>query len=317
MSQALAFAVLAGVLSGGLALLPLIGPLAFFLAYLAPLPLLFVGLTMGVPAVIVASVSAGLVATVLVGFLPALVLAATFAAPSWFIVRQALLSQQDDGKTVWFPPGLLLAQLTIVALVGVVLAFILFLGQPGGLVGAIESVLANMIAAINDAAEQPGLDPSVMQPLVTVLEIWKDQASILPAQAAVSWLVMLVLNAILAQAIAVRTSWNRRPSPAISELELPLWLWPPMGLALFLAVVGGEGLGALGSSSLIVLVTPFGFLGLAVIHKWADRWSNRQIGLIGVYIAIIVLNFLLHLPILPIIVAVGLVETWARLRRYI
>ncbi|MDH3663516.1 MAG: DUF2232 domain-containing protein, partial [Alphaproteobacteria bacterium] len=74
--------------------------------------------------------------------------------------------------------------------------------------------------------------------------------------------------------------------------------------------MGPTGLG-LGRSALIVLVVPFGFLGLAVIHKFANRWPYRQIGLTAVYIGIIVFNW----PILAV-VALGLVEDWAHLRRY-
>ncbi|MGI9437843.1 MAG: DUF2232 domain-containing protein [Geminicoccaceae bacterium] len=317
MSQALAFAVLAGILSGGLIMLPLIGPLAFFLAYLAPLPLLLVGLTMGGPAAMIAAVAAGLVVALIIGLLPALVISVTLAAPSWFIVRQALLSRQDNGSIVWFPAGLLLSQLTALALFGVALAFILFLGQEGGLVGALETGLVDMIKMVGEAADHPSIDPAAVQPLMIVLEAWKDQASIIPAQAAASWLVMMVLNTVIAQAIAVRVGWNRRPSPVFSELELPLWLWPLMAAALFLTLIGGTGLSALGSSALIVLVTPFAFLGLAVIHKLADRWPRRRMGLVTVYVAIVVFNFAFQWPILPIIVAVGLVENWAHLRRYL
>ena len=50
-----------------------------------------------------------------------------------------------------------------------------------------------------------------------------------PGLMATSWLVMVVLNAVLAQALAVRLGWNRRPSPDLTRLELPSWLWPAIG----------------------------------------------------------------------------------------
>ena len=133
----------------------------------------------------------------------------------------------------------------------------------------------------------------------------------LPAVVATSWLVMVILNGVLAQAIAVRFGWNRRPSPEFSVLELPFWLWPLMGLAAFLALVGNGDLDALGRSVLMVLAVPFAFQGLAVIHKFANRWSHRQLGLAAVYAGIVVFNW----PILAV-VALGLVEDWMHLRRH-
>jgi hypothetical protein len=133
----------------------------------------------------------------------------------------------------------------------------------------------------------------------------------IPAAIASSWLIMTALNATLAQAMAVRMGWNRRPSPRFPELDLPLWLWPLVGVAAVLAILGGEGLGVLGRVLLIVLVTPFAFLGLAVIHKFANRWSHRRLGLAAIYAGIVVFNW----PILAV-VALGLVEDWAHLRRY-
>ena len=116
---------------------------------------------------------------------------------------------------------------------------------------------------------------------------------------------------MIAQAIAVKAGWNRRPSPNWAELELPFWLWPVIGVAVVLAVLGPGDVGLFARSALIVLITPFGFLGLAVIHKFATRWPYRQIGLAAVYIGIIVFNW----PILAVI-ALGLVEDWAHLRRH-
>ena len=302
MSQALALAVLAGIISGGLALLPLTGSIGLvFLGYFVQLPLMLAGLTMGFMATIIAVASAALISVVMVGPAAALIFFIAFALPCLVVIRQALLSRVENGTTVWYPPGLILALLTAIATFGVVLGFAAFMGQPGGLLGVIDRSLTEAIQDLTAAAGQslPDLEPLRAR-------LW-----MIPAVVASSWLIMTVMNAIIAQAIAVRIGWNRRPSPSFSSLELPIWLWPMMGVAAFLALLGGDGLGVLGRSALIVLATPFAFLGLAVIHKFANRWSHRQLGLAAVYAGIIVFNW----PIL-IVVALGLVEDWAQLRRY-
>jgi hypothetical protein len=256
---------------------------------------------MGLAAAIVAVLSAALINAFIAGPLAALIFLIAFAAPALIIVRQALLSRSEGGNTIWYPPGLILALLTAIATGALVLGFLAFAGQPGGLLGVIDRSLTEAIRGLTEAAGQSVPDLSPLR-----ARLW-----MIPAAVASSWLIMAVLNAVLAQAIAVRIGWNRRPSPSFSTLELPVWLWPLMGGAALLALVGGGDFGSLGRSALIVLATPFAFLGLAVIHKFANRWSHRQLGLTAIYAGIIVFNW----PILAV-VALGLVEDWAHLRRY-
>ncbi len=302
MSQALALAVLAGIISGALGLAPISGSIALVLvSYFVLLPMMLAGLTLGLAAALVAAVSAILLNGVIAGILPALIFAAAFALPALLVVRQALLSRQDQAEgLIWYPPGLILAQLTVLAVLLLVLAFFAFMGRPDGLMGVIEAVLVDAIQQISEAAGQPAPDVDAI----------RSSAVFVPALVACSWLIMAAVNGALAQAIAVRSGWNQRPSPKLADLELPSWLWPLIGIAGLLSLLGSTGIGLLGRSALIVLIVPFGFLGLAVIHKFANRWSYRQFGLAAVYAGIIVLNW----PILAVIL-LGLVEDWAHLRR--
>ncbi|MGH1479648.1 MAG: DUF2232 domain-containing protein [Geminicoccales bacterium] len=305
MSQALALAVLAGLVSAGLALLPLSGSVGLiFFGYFVQLPLMLAGLTMGFAACLVAIVTALLINALIGGPSVAAIYAVAFALPSIIVVRQALLSRSDNGTTEWYPPGFVLAWLTVAAALGVVAAFAMFMGRDGGLLGLIDQSLTEAISQLSSGDGQAVPVPD--------LSAIRDRIWMIPAAVASSWLIMAVLNGIIAQSLAVRSGWNRRPSPNFSSLDLPVWLWPLMGIAAMLALVGGSGdLGSLGRTALIVLVTPFAFLGLAVIHKFANRWSHRQLGLAAIYAGIVVFNW----PILAV-VALGLVEDWAHLRRY-
>ena len=133
---------------------------------------------------------------------------------------------------------------------------------------------------------------------------------LLPGLMAASWLVMVVVNGVLAQALAVRLGWNRRPTPALSELELPGWLWPTIGIAGLLAVTGDGGPGFLGRALLIVLVVPYVFLGLAVVHAAVRRWAHRRVALAVCYGGIMLLGW----PIL-VVLLLGFVEDWAHVRQ--
>jgi hypothetical protein len=300
MPQTLGFAVLAGVVSAALFLCLLTGvPGMVLFAYFVQLPLMLAGLAMGLTASMVAVASALLINGVIAGAIAALIYGAIQAVPALIVVRQALLSRQQGQDVEWYPPGLLLAQLTCVAGLGIGLAFLLLLDHPGGLQGAIEAFLASALVEMG-AIEAEAVPSAELGPWMFLF----------PGLMATSWLVMVVLNAVLAQALAVRFGWNRRPSPDLTRLELPSWLWPAVGAAGLVALLGDHGWGFLGRSLLIVFVVPYVFLGLAVIHTLVRRWSHPTWLLAALYAALVLLGW----PILAVLL-LGFVEDWAHLRR--
>jgi Predicted membrane protein (DUF2232) len=219
------------------------------------------------------------------------------ALPAVFTVRQALLRRTDQGRTEWFPVGLLLTQLTVLAGLGVVLAFVLLGGEPGGLPGYIEEHLRaglTELGLLDEAAPPPDL---------------ARLAALIPGFTASSSLLMVMINFMLAQALAVRAGWARRPTPEFDRLELPGWLWPGIAIAALLVLAGGI-IGDLGWSLLIVLVVPYLFLGLAVVHVVVRRWSRPGLALGAIYGAMILFGW----PIL-LVLLLGFVEDWAHLRR--
>jgi Predicted membrane protein (DUF2232) len=215
------------------------------------------------------------------------------------VVRQALLARQQAGQLEWYPPGLVLAQLTALAVLGITTAFVVLLSHPGGLEGVLAEFLSSALAGLGatEVAVTAGPD----------FERWMF---LFPGLMAASWLVMVAVNAALAQLLAVRLGVNRRPSPRLSELELPGWLWPAIGIAALLAVLGAGGLGFLGRSLLIVLAVPYVFLGLAVVHAFARRVSHRRLALTLFYGAIMLLGW----PIVGVLL-LGFVEDWAHVRQ--
>ena len=91
-----------------------------------------------------------------------------------------------------------------------------------------------------------------------------------------------MINFMLAQLLAVRAGWARRPTPNFDRLELPGWLWPGVAVAAVLVLAGGI-IGDLGWSLLIVLVVPYLFLGLALVHVVVRRWSRPGLALAAIY----------------------------------
>ena len=300
MPQVIGYAVLAGLISSALFLALSTGlPGMVLLAYFVQLPLLLAGLSMGLAASVVAAAAAILVCGLIAGVVAAGMFALVQAIPAAMVVRQALLARQDAGGLEWYPPGLVLAQLTALAVLGITAAFVVLLGYPGGLEGVLADFLSSALAGLgaSDVAVSAGPD----------LDRWMF---LFPGLMAASWLVMVAVNAVLAQLLAVRLGVNRRPNPKLSELELPGWLWPAIGVAALLALLGAGGLGFLGRSLLIVLAVPYVFLGLAVVHAFARRVTHRRLALTLFYGAIMLLGW----PIVMVLL-LGLVEDWAHVRQ--
>jgi hypothetical protein len=298
MPHPLGIAALCGLISGALFLSLLFGLPGMLLVYFAQLPVLFAGLTLGLTGSGIAVIGAIAMIGMMVGMAAALGYALLHALPALFTVRQALLRRDDRGQTEWFPIGLLLTQLTVLAGIGVVLAFLLLGGEPGGLPGFIEQHLRAGLTELGllEEGESPSLDLARL-------------AAVIPGFTASSSLLMVMVNFMLAQLLAVRFGQARRPTPEFDRMELPGWLWPGIALAALLVLLGGV-IGDLGWSLLIVLVVPYLFLGLALIHVLVRRWPRPGLVLGAIYGAMILLGW----PIL-LVLLLGFVEDWAHLRR--
>ena len=298
MPHPLGLAILCGLISGALFISLLFGLPGMLLVYFAQLPVLFAGLTLGLTGSGIAVIGATVVIALMVGMAAALGYGVLHALPALFSVRQALLRRTDQGRTEWFPVGLLLTQLTVLAGLGVILAFVLLGGQPGGLPGFIEEHLREGLSELGllDEAATPTPDLARL-------------AAVIPGFTASSSLLMVMINFMLAQLLAVRAGWARRPTPDFDRLELPGWLWPGIAGAALLVLAGGI-IGDLGWSLLIVLVVPYLFLGLALVHVVVRRWSRPGLALGAIYGAMILLGW----PIL-LVLFLGFVEDWAHLRR--
>lgn len=298
MPNPIAVALLAGLISAGLFLSPITGTV--LLAYFVQLPLLFAGFTLGLTGSVVAVASGVLVCGLIASVVAAVIYALVQALPALFVVRQALLARTaEDGSAEWYPPGLLLAQLTAFAAFAVTFAFLGLWGEPGGLKGALEGMVVTALQEFGMLEAGAPPPPEFGRFLFLV-----------PGVIAASWLIMIVANAALAQLLAVRLRWQRRPTPDFGAIQLPWWLWPALGLAAFLSLLGDDGLGFLGRTLLIILIVPYGFVGLAVLHVWARRWSHPGLALAAVYGTIV-----LFVWPLALVLVLGLVDDWAGLRR--
>jgi hypothetical protein len=124
-----------------------------------------------------------------------------------------------------------------------------------------------------------------------------------------SWIGMIIVNAALAQALLVRLRRNLRPSPAMTEIDLPNWMLPALAICVLGAFMPGYA-GFIGGNLTLIFFIGYALAGLGVIHALLARLPNRS-GLLGVTY---VFMFLFGWPLI-IAALLGVAEPWLKLRR--
>jgi hypothetical protein len=270
------------------------------LTYFTQLPLFLVALSFGVPASMTATGVGVLTVIILAGgFLAGLAYVAFNAIPVIVFIRQALLNKTDQqGVVHWYPAGLLLGWLTAAGVVLLTIATVWLAVQPAGLEGSVTFFVENILEQILPANSDSGRDQLISRVI-----------PILPGTVVVAWLIMTIVNSTLAQKILVHFGHNLRPWPEIISLELPQWAPILAVISVLLWLLPGE-LGYYGQNLMLVLLTPFFFVGLAVVHTLCRRMTVGGFALFLFYFTLMALGW----PVI-IVTVLGFIENWYGLRR--
>jgi hypothetical protein len=272
-------------------------PGSAILVYLTQLPLFVAGLWLGVGASALAGLAASLILLAASDVMAAAVFAALNSVPVVVLVRQALLARPGaEGIIEWYPPGLLTAWLTGLALAGIGAALLL-LGGPDGVQAALREALAPALGRLVNE-NTPGRD-----------ELAGFLALIMPGIIAASWMVMAATNGSLAQGLLARFGASWRPSPDLAALGLPMWI-PLLFAFAGVATALGETARFLGINVMIVLAVPFCLAGLAVLHTIARRFPRPAFLLVTFYVLAGVFGW----PLL-LVTLLGLLDSSLGLRR--
>ena len=279
-------------------------PGAFMLAYFAQAPIVATGLALGfMPAAVAAAVAAVIVAVGSPGVGALSLFVLTSALPVLLIVYFAIQNRVrdgdgEDGAVEWYPLGRLLGWLTVLALAAFVIAYLVFMGAENGVRGATETYLRNVLGTLRGVQA----DTAAVDQLISTMAV------VFPAVAAASWIMMIVVNGVMAQKFLTASGNNLRPMPVYSETEGPVW---PAAVVIFGALLTffGGNTGFFGINLMMIGAIPFFFIGLAVLHSISAAWPGRLLLLIGAYLFLVLLVW----PA-AILALLGLIEHWVRLR---
>jgi hypothetical protein len=259
-------AIVSGLVSAGLAASGEIGSLPrMLLLAVVPLPLFATGLSAGALSCLAAGLAGAVAVTVGLGSIAGAVYLGAAAAPTAILVRRALRPvRQGDAAPAWRTGGGILLWLTALGLLGVVALI--------GYLKVFENGLPAMIA------ERFELEPGSAAMV----------ARIAPGFAAALWMGLMALNGGAAEWVLARLDRAIRPPPDIRKLGLPLWVGPIlMVTGLAGAVLRHGTVGMICLNSAIVLIVPFAFLGLAVIHAVAGTRPGGSALVLAVYVVLL------------------------------
>ena len=288
-----------GALSAVLALSLITGSsMALFLAYLAPFPLFLVGLGNGGKPAAIAAFSGIAFATLLGGPVSGCIFAVMNAFPSWLAIRLVLTSRTRESHEEWFPIGNVLTTFSIYGSVLFVLALAFFVTGNDSIAQIVRDFLSSMVNTV-----APSLGNEQMAEMVEFL------SNFFPAMTLISWTLMTIINATLAQGVLAKSGNALRPSPKYGEMTLPdLTSWALIVCATITVVSSGD-LEYVARNLTMVMALPFFALGLTVIHK-AVRLTRFSGGLLAAFYLLLLLSIWVALPI----IGLGLIEQWIGLR---
>ena len=270
---------------------------ALILTYLTPLPILLVGLSKGLHFGVIAAALAITIILFTTGPVATSLYCILVAVPVVIIIRQFLINRPAEafGQIEWYPPGLILSWLTAYGIILITAVTIYFSGDEGGISGISKHLLNEAFAIVMN------VNPSINTPIDRI-------AAFLPGMLISVWLLILILNATLAQNFLSKIGYSKRPPPLYREIELPQWLTIGLALSILLSFASGVS-SEIGRNSAPLLSIPFFLLGLTVIHTLSRRVSARGLVLVGAYILLVVVGW-----ISAIIVLLGVLEQWVSLR---
>jgi hypothetical protein len=177
------------------------------LGYLVQLPLMVCGLAFGALSAGFASAGAMLLGLAVGGVAAALVLLVVHITPALFLLQRVTSHWREGEREVWHPLGRVMAE--TLALVGLVVVLgVLWLEASEG--GVAETVRLMALSVAGDP------DSSALAAQVNAVALrWTDW---IPGIVALSWGVMVLVNAALGLLISARSGKRQRPGEPLAQL---------------------------------------------------------------------------------------------------
>jgi hypothetical protein len=316
-SGAAAALLFASVTTGSLLSTPLF--------YLAPLPIMIVGIGWSHWAALIATMAAALALGIAFGGVLFLVFLGGVGAPSWWLSYLMMLArpvtansgagapiqapmQDMNANRValreWYPPGRLVIWAAVLAALLAVAAIPSFGFDAESFRAGLRQVLARMLQIDSSSESNQPFMGYTMNPQ----QLLDFLVEVVPLASAIVATLTNLFNLWLAARIVQFSGRLSRPWSALSEMTFPKTVLIALAVTAALSFVGGLVgiIAAIFSASFLII---YGVLGFAVMHDITRGIASRSFLLAGLYATTLVFDW----PIL-ILCLIGLAEAIFDLR---
>lgn len=251
------------------------------LFYLAPLPVLIVGLGWSQVAALVAASAAAVGIGVLFGLELLVAYVAGVGLPAYVLAYLALMARQrlDTGELEWFPVGRLVLAAAVLGSLAVAALIPLVAGDVESYQAALKTLMTGMLQ------ERAGELPPDADRFADLL------VAIMPPAAAVLTMVTQLGNLWLAGRVARTSGRLMRPWPDLASLALPRGAVVLLVAAIAIAALMAGFVGLLAETLAATLIMAFAFAGLAVVHAVTRGAAGRTLVIATVWLAALVLGW--------------------------
>ena len=291
---------------------------SMMLLYVAPLPLFIAGLGWGgTTAAIGVFFGAGLVALAsdpraAISFLANIGVTPVCLSYLALLSRLPARHQAGAGRNreqarQWYPEGRLVLWAAAFAAGLVSLGIILSASSAEIFYRSLSDLILRVVAAVPKTANNPTANMETDFNLAVAA-----LARLVPLVSASLWLMAMLVNLWLAARILTLSGRQSRPFAPFHSLTLPLQTGLALALAVALACLASGMTALIAGIVAAVTVTAFAIQGLAVCHAVTLSRTTRPILLAGLYIALLVFNWIAILAL----ACLGVIETVSGLRRH-
>jgi hypothetical protein len=219
--------------------------------------------------------------------------AVLFALPVAIFLSLALRHRAgNDGQLYWYPEGYLLTAIVLYPCLMFLSAAALASGQDGGLLGLSIQVSQTVFATLPEQS-----DPEKAAVYKTMMDALPQ---VLPGLFGYGWIFLMLVSALVGQTILKGQNWNLRPAFAWRDTTLPAWLIMAAALTGLAGMLAPAPLDYMASNLCLILFLPFFFLGLAVIHVWAETQKRARIPFLLLFYLLLCIPFVMPLLILAV-----------------
>ncbi len=269
------------LLSSGIFLAASFVDMGLIFMFLSAIPLLSTGLGKSYKTASKAAILATAIIAALTSSLAAsLLFLLLFAVPSCYISYAAtrhydiVLGSNMPTLRIWYPIGLATVNIAIYGNIILAIITAFFATQETSLPQQLIHMINSEFSTINKGYN------------VELKVSAENVAFMLCGFLVWIWGFMLIGSSNLANTILLKTKIAKRPNLTITPFPMPHWMLTLITISALASLIGSESMSFLGKTSIIIMLLPYFFQGIALFHLYIHNWSNKYLISIAFYVFI-------------------------------